>query len=716
MRHGAAMSGHGTLRPALRRGAAAVALLALGTPALAQTATSPAPSQTEEVVVIGQRLPGSSAVKSDAPLIETPMSVSVIDADRIDLLGQLTVNQALRYTAGITPETRGGVVTRYDQFTLRGFAINNSFYNGLSGMYAGWYALIQPDVTTLERVEVLKGPASVLYGSSTPGGLLDLVGKRPVDHAVNSVDLTVGSRDLFGLSADLGGRVDSDGKVLYRLVATARRGDGQAVTTENERMVLAPSLTWKAGENTTLTLLGLFQRDPKSDGYGGVPALGSVMDNPLGKVSTRFYDGEPGFERYDRTQKMAGYEVEHRFNDIFAVEQNLRWQDVETDYRQVYASALAADNRTLSRASIYSVEDAEGVAVDTRAKADFATGAVRHMALVGVDYQTQDATMEIGYGAAPSIDIFNPVYGQTIAQPPVYYDIDIDFHQTGLYAQDQMKLDRWVLLLAARHDWYKQTQTARRPLAGEQVVDQGKTTYRGGLLYHFDSGFAPYISYSQSFEPEGGVDFNGQPFDPTSGDQWEAGVKYETRDKRTLVTLSAFRLTRDNITTTDPDHPGFSIQTGEARSRGVELEARIGLTETVEANAAYTYLDMEYTKDNSGLKGKTPTGVAENTASLWLYNTFRDGALKGLGLGAGVRYVGKTWGDAENSFKVPSYTLVDAALRYDLQSLSDGLEGWRLDLSVNNLFDKEHVSSCYSTAWCWYGATRTVQAGLRKSW
>ncbi|SNS24989.1 MULTISPECIES: TonB-dependent siderophore receptor [unclassified Azospirillum] len=695
----------------LMSGAALAAMVAAAGPAWAEMATA-----TDEVVVIGHKEQARTGTKSDAPLVETPVSISVIDGDRMDLLGQVTVNQALRYTAGITPETRGGVVTRYDQFTLRGFAVNNVFYNGLSGMYAGWYAMMQPDVSTLERVEVLKGPASVLYGTSGPGGLINLVGKKPVADPVNSVELSVGTRAYHQLSADLGGALDEQGKVLYRVVATGREGDGQARHTENERVSLAPSLTVKAGEDTSITLLGLYQRDPKSDGYGGVPAVGSVLNNPLGKVSVRFYDGEPAFDRYNRTQVMAGYQLEHRFSDVFSVEQNLRWQEVDSFYRQVYSGTLASDNRTLSRGSVYSIEDTSGVGVDTVLKAKFNTGPVSHNALAGLDYQNTDASMEIGYGTAGSIDVFNPVYGTAVAMPAPYYDLDIDQKQTGLYLQDQMKLGNWVLLAGLRHDWYKQSTKNTVPAPAEEKVDQGKTTYRVGLLHHFDSGFAPYISYSQSFEPESGVDFSGKTFSPTNGDQLEGGVKYESRDQRTLVTLSVFELTRDKIKTTDPDHPSFSIQTGEARSRGVELEGRLGLTETLEVNAAYTHLDMEYTKDNSGLKGKTPVAVADDTASLWLYNRFEEGALQGLGLGGGVRYVGKSWGDAENSFRVPSYTLVDLALRYDLARLSDRFEGWRFDASINNLFDKTHVTSCYSASWCWYGATRTVQAGLRKSW
>lgn len=659
----------------------------------------------EEVIVTGQRGDfGSSATKGDAPLIETPMSVSVIDSRRLDELGLQSVNQALRYTAGISPETRGGVVTRYDLFNLRGFAVSSPFYNGLGTLYDGWYDLAQPDVSTLDRIEVLKGPASVLYGNTPPGGLVDLVGKKPVADQTNSIEISGGSLDFKEGQLDVGGAVGD--RLLYRIAAMGRQADGQAVTTGNERYAVAPSLTWKVDSDSAITFLGLYQRDPKSDAYGAVPGRGSVLPDPLGRLSTDFYDGDTNFERFDRTQVMAGYEATHRFNEIFSVRQNFRWQQVGINYRSVYSNGLEDDDRTLDRGSIYSDERTRGLAVDTQGKASFSTGPLSHEVLAGVDFQHAESSIAIGYGSAPALDIFNPDYGLPIDMPAPYYDMKVHSDQTGLYVQDQIKWNRLVLLLGERKDWYGSTTAYALPGPSEDVTSQQRFSGRAGLLYHFDDGLSPYVSYSQSFEPTSGADFSGRSFTPTTGDQIELGVKYESPSRATLVTLAGFNLTRDHITTADPAHVGFQVQTGAARSRGVELEGKAAMTDWLTLSGQYTHLDIEYTSDNSGLTGKAPVGVPADTASFWGDVAPWDG----IGIGAGLRYLGKNWGDELNMLEVRDATLVDLAVHYDFTA------GARLSVSVSNLFDTRYVSSCYSVGSCWFGPERMVQAALKYSW
>ena len=687
--------------------------LALGT-----ALTSPAWADfdtigTEELIVTGQRAAdrGSSATKGDTPLIETPMSISVIDSARLDELGLESVGAALRYTAGVSPETRGGVVTRYDLFNLRGFAVASPFYNGLGTMYDGWYAEAQPDVATLDRIEVLKGPASVLYGNTPPGGLVNLVGKTPVEGQVNSLEISGGSLNFKEGQLDVGGALD-DGKLLYRLTAMGRDADGQAVTTSNQRYAVAPSLTWKIDSDTNVTLLGLYQRDPKADAYGAVPAQGSVLPNPNGKLPVDFYDGDTNFEKFDRTQVMAGYEVAHRFNDIFSVQQNFRWQQIGANYESVYSYGLQDDDRTLTRYSIYSNERTRGLAVDTQGKAAFSTGPLSHEVLAGIDYQHADSNIAVGYGSAPDLDILNPNYSLPIAMPAPYYDMKVTPEQTGIYLQDQIKWNRFVLLLGERKDWYDETTSYILPSPSRDVISQQHFSGRAGLLYHFDNGLAPYVSYSQSFEPQDGASFTGTPFLPTTGDQVEAGVKYESPSRQTLVTLAGFNLTRDHIVTTDTEHAGFSVQTGAARSRGVELEGKVAANNWLTVSGQYTHIDIVYTSDNSGLTGKAPVGVPADTASVWADTT----PFEGFGIGAGVRYLGKSWGDSDNSFQVQDATLVDLATHYDLGRINPRLQGAHLSVSVNNLFDKRYVSSCYSSAWCWFGPERVVQAALKYSW
>ncbi|MBO9558593.1 MAG: TonB-dependent siderophore receptor [Caulobacter sp.] len=702
-----------------------LALLATAAPLYAMADETPADdkSSVEGVVVTARAhdTVGSTASKLATPLVETPQSVSIITGEKIDQLGLTSLNQAMRYVAGVTPETRGGSVTRYDQFKLRGFDVTTTFLDGLSSQYPGWYADAQVDAASVERIEILKGPASVLYGNSPPGGLLNFVSKTPQAVAGGEAELRFGSRDLIDASIDTTGPIAGDPRYTYRLLAIYRQGDGQAQTTEYERILVAPSFTWRPDDATTVTILGRYQHDPKSNSYGSAPSKGSAFANPLGQLEPDFYDGDPNFEAYNRSQVQIGYLAEHRFNDVFAVHQNLRYTRVEANYESVYAAGLAADNRTLSRGTAASLESNDGFAVDNQLSAHFTTGALTHDVLLGVDYQHMMAKVQFGLGTAPDLDIFAPVYGQTILDPRVagngYYSSDsrIKQEQIGYYAQDQIKYGKLVTLLSLRRDDVKQETLALGAVPFPTTIDQGKTTGRVGVLYHFDNGFAPYASWSQSFEPQGQTDFAGRPFDPVTGNQIEGGVKYESPDKRIYATLAAFEIKRKNALTADPDHLNFSVQGGELRSRGVEFEGRAKLTDRVKLTAAATKLDVEYTKSNDGLLGLTPVGVAEKTASVFVDYDF-PGALDGLAGGLGVRYVGPSWGDTANTFKSPSYTLVDLTLSYELGRLNPSLRGWQAAGSATNLFDKRYVSSCYSADWCWFGEQRTVQVGLKRSW
>ena len=708
-----------------------LALLATAAPMYAMAADAPADDKTVEGVTITARAHdtvGSTGSKLATPLVDTPQSVAIITGERIDQLGLQSLNQALRYTAGVTPETRGGVVTRYDQFKLRGFDVNATFLDGLSNLYPGWYADAQVDASTVDRIEILKGPASVLYGNSPPGGLINYVSKTPKEVAGGEIEVRAGSNKLIEGSVDTTGPIAGDSRYTYRLVAMVRQGDGQANTTEHQRYVVAPSFTWRPDDATTVTVLGRYQHDPKAASYGGAPSNGSAFKNPLGQLQPDFYDGDPNFEAYNRTQATVGYLAEHKFNEVFAVHQNLRYSRVESNYESVYATGLDADNRTLHRATAASLESVDGFVVDNQASAHFTTGPLIHDVLLGLDYQHAMSKVQAGFGSAPDLDIFAPVYGQTIVDPrgnPLFYNSDmrIKQEQTGLYLQDQVKLDKLIVLVGVRRDSLKQDTTTLGAFGATTVIDQDHTSGRVGVLYHFDSGFAPYVSWSQSFEPQG--PYGTRTFKPITGDQLEAGVKYESPDKKIYATLAAFELKRQDVLSPDPANTNESIQGGEVRSRGIEFEGRAKLTPQLSLSGAATLLDIKNTKDMLAtddyvtyfnLKGRAPVGVAKKTASVFADYDFDDGALNGLGLGLGVRYVGSSWGNPINSFKAPSYTLVDLSLSYELENLGEGLKGWKTMASATNLFNKRYVSSCYSDAWCWFGAERSVQVGLKRSW
>lgn len=658
-----------------------------------------------------------SGTKTNAALKEVPQSISVITEDQMEALNAQSLNQALGYTAGVVPSTRGATATRYDQMTARGLSTGytNLYLDGLR-LLGGTYTSPQMDMWALSRVEVMKGPSSVLYGQGSPSGIINMVSKHPTAEPFGHLEVQAGNNSLLQGAFDVGGPIPgSDEEFLYRLTGLASKSDGQTNLTENERLMIAPAVTWAPTDKTRLTILSSYQHDPKSASYGAVPSKGSALYNPLGKISRHFYDGDPNFEEFDRTQAFIGYEFSHDFNETFTFRQNARYQYTTVNYKSIYARSLQSNNYTLNRASIFSDERLNGGVIDNQLEAHFDTGPLEHTLLAGLDYLMNGYEVQMGYGTSPTINVFNPVYYQTI--PPVATSIDTfqKQTQTGVYLQDQIKFENWVLLLGGRQDWaYQATNNKRAGTMAKQSDD--KFTGRAGLVYLFENGLSPYVSYSTSFAPTIGTDFYGSPYVPTTGKQVEGGLKYQPTGFNSFITLAVYDLKQQNVKTTDPLHPNFSVQTGEVETRGVELEGHASLAEGFDLIAAYTYLDTENTKDNAGYQGKVPTGIPSNLASLWADYTLQDGPASGLGGGLGVRYVGASYGNQANTYKSQAYTLLDAAIHYDLGELSSKLAGITASVNASNLLDKDYVASCSGADWCWYGAGRSVTGTLSYKW
>jgi iron complex outermembrane receptor protein len=684
--------------------------------------------QLDAIEVIGEGGEGfvatrsSGGTKTNTPLIETPQAISVVTREQLERQKVQTVAQALRYTPGITADYRGSV-NRYDVIYARGFG---GFYlQHLDGMklMAGQYAIPQIDPYNLERIEVLRGPSSVLYGQNNPGGIINLVSKRPTAEPLREIQVQGGSFDRIQGAFDLGGPLDKEGHWLYRLTGLALDADTQVDFTGQQRVSISPALTWRPSLDTTLTILSNYQQDPKAGYFGFVPAQGTFLPNPNGRIRSSFYDGDPSFDDFDRKQASIGYLFEHRFDETWTVRQNLRYQHVDVYWARVASRGLQANLRTLNRQVVTDDETFDGVTVDNQAQASFATGPLRHTLLMGVDYQHGRNAFDLGSATTLTLDAFNPVYYRTITPPPLIQSTTQTQTQLGIYAQDQVRLGKWALLLGGRHDWADSKTENRLPTTTTTVQSDNAFTGRAGLVYLFDNGLAPYASYSTSFQPVAGTGFGGAPFLPTTGEQYEVGVKYQPPGINAFVTLSAFDLTQQNVLTPDPDASHVcagvrcQIQTGEIASRGIEVEIKAGLAQGFDLAFAYTHLDPEVTKSNNVDLGKRPIGIPRNTAAAWADYTLQDGPYRGLGFGLGVRYVGPTAGDAANLYTVPSFTLVDAALRYDLAGIDPLLKGYRLAVNATNLFDREYVSTCIAAPnSCYYGLRRTVVATLTYRW
>jgi iron complex outermembrane receptor protein len=669
----------------------------------------------------------ATGTKTDTSLKNTPQAVNVVTRDQMAAQGSATLTQALRYTPGVISQY--GNDSRYDWFTIRGFRPSR-YLDGLRLPFgARGYAQPRVEPFGLERAEVLKGPASVLYGQGDPGGLINMVSKRPSATAQNEVEMQLGTDKRVQTAFDLNGAVGDDDSLLYRIVGVGRLADNQYDYVREKKGYIAPSLTFKPDEGTSLTLYGSYQRID-SPGGGGAPALpanGTLYTDIYPELPRGAFPGEPGYDHYRSDQASVGYEFEHEFDDTWTVRQNLRYSYISADTQRVQPYCPAACNPTAFYRYAWAFpESARAVTVDNQAVGHFQTGDFAHTALFGLDYSYESSRYEES-ALFPIFAPFNgidPVYGATpITRPPIATRIDQDRSQVGLYAQDQVEWDNFVFSLGGRYDWAN-TDTRTRTSAADNKIDQrdGKFTWRAGLVYNFDNGFSPYAGYSTSFSPASGTDRDGNAFSPTTGEQFEVGVKYQPDGSNSFVTLSAFHLTQDNVLSPDPENTSFSVQTGQVRMRGVELEGKAELTDALSILASYAYTDSEITKANPNAAGVSNQGnrfafVPRQQASLWLdYALQTSTAWDGLSLGGGARYTGQTFGDNANQFDIPSYTVFDAAIRYDFGKADPKFEGLKASLNVSNLFDRKYVSTCIAATGCYWGEGRSVYATLKYSW
>jgi iron complex outermembrane receptor protein len=687
----------------------------------AQTAwaAESAPDAVSEVVVTGAKQESNSGTKSNTPLIETPQSISVIGRDELDLRVVTSLNQALYYTAGISPDTRGATASRYDLLQIRGFT-PDQYLDGLRLIGSAGYAVPQIDITALDKVEVVKGPASVLYGQASPGGLVALSSKLPTTTAFGEATVTGGSFGYIQGALDLGGPIDKDGKFLFRLNGMVDHSDGQVSYSSSERYTINPSLTWRPNDKTSWTLLYNYQNDPKAGSYGSVPLPGSLLPNPKGTIPEDFYDGEPAYEKFQREQNAVSSFFTRDLGGGWTFRQNTRFMDITNHYGSVYSFGLDADFTTLNRYFYGADERVDNLTLDNQISGTFATGPVAHNVIFGVDYQHTSQNELATGGSATPINLFAPVYGGTVTGRYTAYNVRLNLEQTGVYAQDALAYDHWRLMLSGRYDWVNSSQYDKTALTTASQ-SPGKFTGRAGLLYLFDDGLAPYVSYATSFLPQTAETATGKVLAPTQGKQAEVGIKYQPKVWDTLITLSVYDLQETNVATPDPANPNSSIAAGEVRSRGIELEGHTKPLASVELSGSYTYLDNMVTKsdDPSDPVGTRPYGVPQQTANAFGVYTWQSGVLQSLGLGGGVRFLGQSFNGAavgQGYAKIPSATLFDLIANYDFAHVSPVLRGVTMNVNVTNIFGARYISSCYASYWCWYGAERTAQATLRYRW
>jgi iron complex outermembrane receptor protein len=704
------------------RGQNAVFLLVADSAADAAAGAVPAETLLSPVKVTGAVVAdvhnptvASAALKSNVPLSKTPQSVSVIERAQMDEQNVRTVAQALRYSAGVVPETRG-VGDRYDSLQMRGFggfggnAVYVSFLDGLNLGRGLSYAVPQIEQYGLQRVEVLRGPSSILYGQANPGGVVVMESKRPEPDHVNEVMIGAGTRNRWEGAFDVGGAVDTDKTVLYRFVGLARDSDTQVTGTKEQRIYFAPSVTIHPDADTDITLLASYQYDPSNGYYGFLPRYGTVSYNPNGMLGTSFNDGDPNFDHFKREQASVGFSVEHRFNDIWKVRQNTRYMHMWSDNRTVYSSGYTNSTmQYLNRLTTASLEHVDALSTDTQAEADFRTGPLSHAVLMGLDYQMTMSDRRLSSGKAPALDITDPVYGVAIANPTLASYTRQRTDDLGVYLQDQISVGKWSFVLGGREDYASTSLNEYVKHTSSSQSDRA-FTWRAGVLYAFDNGISPFASFSRSFQPiTSGTTSSGSALKPSTGRQFEVGIKYQIPGTTSFTTLSLYDIDQHNVSTPDPTNTAYRVQTGAVRSRGVEVETHLDVTRDLSLIAAYSYISAWVASANDSSLGHTPVAVPKHAASLWADYTLHQGELKGFGVGAGIRYIGGTYGASDNSFKVSSFTLVDLAMHYDWRN-------WRFSVNASNLFDRQYVAACASATQCFYGLRREVIGTARYQW
>ncbi|TQF29677.1 TonB-dependent siderophore receptor [Bradyrhizobium sp. UNPA324] len=661
----------------------------------------------------------SSGTKTDTPIMQTPQAVSVIGAEQIRDQKPNKLDEVLRYTAGVRAGTFG-TDTRNDWWLIRGFKSEDIglFLDGMQLFYTS-YASWKLQTPNMERVEVLRGPSAVLYGGSSPSGIVNVISKIPPAEPIRYIEAGVNNFGNAYVSFDMGGPVATgpdNGKLFARVVGQVQNGGTQVNFTPDNNYFIAPSFTWKPDADTSFTVLASASKQD-TRGINFLPYQGTVTAAPFGKIPTSFFVGDPSVDKFTREQEMLGYQFERNLTDDLTFRQNARFAHVDISYRGYVGSGYTnATTGDIFRYNWYAKDTANQANLDNQLEYRFNTGPVKHTMLFGIDlkgYQIDDY-QAFNFLGVPSINALNPVYG--LGDIPItgapFRNFLITQKQAGTYLQDQMKLGNFTLVLSGRNDWVETTQEARDTGATVGSRDDSRFSGRAGLIYNFDNGIAPYVSYSTSYNPIIGLNAQNQLFLPETGKQAEIGVKVAPAGFDGYFTVSAFDLVRQNVTTTTGAGivPVLQNQTGEVTSRGIELEAVANVTRELKLIGAFTSYHLFTSKDlDPTLVGKTPTNTPQLLASGWADYTFKEGPLEGFGFGGGVRYIGSSWADAANTLEVPSVVLGDLALHYEWQN-------WRTALNVINLTDKVYVASCASATSCFYGDRRRVTASVSYKW
>jgi iron complex outermembrane receptor protein len=663
-------------------------------------------TRDDDKTVAAKRSTG--ATKTDTPLIETPRSVSVVTRKELEERGAQDIIEAVRYSAGVSTGAYG-FDPRFDQIYIRGYDATTlgDYKDGIRQPYIN-YGMFRTDPYSLERVEVIKGPVSVLYGAGTPAGIVNKVPKLPTEDKIREVELLYGTKDRAQAAFDFGGPVtEGSDEFLYRIVGLARNGDTN-FDIADDRYFLQPSFTWNPDAATSFTVYGLVQADETDSN------VGAVTDPSSGKV-LQLRESDPDYDYQKTRQQQIGYKFEHDFGDGITVRQHVRYSHLDLRARYL---AISGWDGTIAHRYANSIRDEMNVfQADNQVEAKFDTGAMAHTFLLGLDYTNLTSSFGYGMGAtdpAYNFDIANPTYGVSGPTPDyTYMASDADLRQTGIYALDQVELDKWRFTLGGRQTWVEQSRVSAT--GASDGLNKNAFSMQAGALYLFDNGVAPFASYATSFEPVTNLSASGDVLQPTRGEQFELGVKYQPPGTDILLSAVAYHLVEKNKPVTQNFLTYRSL--GEVTSNGFELEARATVTAGLDVIAAYNYNHAKITGADIGSTelGKVPAVTPEHVASLWANYKFDEGsAAPGLSVGAGLRLQSATYTDTKNTAENDAVVYLDASASYDFGAIDKKFEGVSAAFAVRNIAD-ERLTVCNS-GYCYLGQGRNITASLKRRW
>lgn len=666
----------------------------------------------------------TAGMKSNTSILDTPATVSVITREELDVRGVQDIETAVAYTPNVkATDYPGGQGA--PAFTIRGFrsiGLENVYEDGLRAGFNAYNQQIEP--YAYERIDVIKGPASVLYGQGQPGGIINLVSKRPSFTRFNEVYIQGGSYGRVQGAFDLTGPVEGNEQFTYRLTGLLRKADTQVQYSPDDRVFLAPALTWRPDADTSLTVLAKYGSYDRGGSEQSTPLVGSLYAGTLGRFERDLFLGVPSFNKEAIETKSIGYILDHTFAENWIFHSSARFTDTHSDFNLVGAYDGSLANNRLYRIFPYLRTGAsQAILTDNHIEGRFDLLGVQHNIVAGVDYwRYQDRDRRTFSDDEIFLDVYNPRYPASVTFPTATsYSSDGRYSQLGFFLQDQIKVGGFILTGSIRQDYAKAKATDK--LTGIPSSNSPDAlSYRAALGYEFDAGVVPYVSYSTSFALNAGNRRDGSVLDPSEAKQIEGGVKYQPPGGNALYTASVFEITQTNVPTADPSAPGFLVLTGEAVSRGFEIEGKASLTDGLSMTAGYAYLETKVTKDNiNPFTGRSNVGnqlpnTPRNTLSLFLDYAFpSSSAVAGLRTGAGVRYVGRAT-DITNIDHLPGYALVDASISYDLARLDPKWRGVTLSVNALNLFDQRYFTAGFYQGTGFEGFRRTIFGTVAYRW